>query len=219
MIIFLLLMISNVAMSAQPHLRLESELESFLKRQIPKSERIEVERLRCRKTPVARAEFTVLSPQHPLGLVSFEARWRVAGELQKSICTAEVRAFAQVAIAETMIRHGESLSAGKVRFETRELSPLVQSGYYTDSAQLDPLTANGNIPAHSIIGYMHVQTPKAVYSGEWVDLILERGPVIIRAKVKALEAGQLKSWIRVENPSSKKVLLAQVVRAGEVKIR
>ena len=206
---------------AIPSREIQDQLIKQAARELPKKAVIHLENAYSR-TSIPRRGVTVslLNSNSPLGLISFEAHWVDSnGATQKAFGSCVVKATALVAVSRAPIRHGESFQDSNIGFERRELSQFTTVGYYTDWQKLLPLRANGYIRPGTVIGASQAIVPSAVERGQVVDLIHTQGGLRIIAKVRALEAGLLKSWIRVENPSSKKVLLARVVAPGEVRLR
>ena len=151
--------------------------------------------------------------------MQFEARWPQGGFTKKIYGSVTVRASAPVAVTRVPVRNGEEFTDDNTAFEWRELGPLAVTGYYLDPQKARSLRANGFLRPGAVLGVGNTRLPSAVQAGQAVDLVMQQGRLRIVAKVKALEAGQMKSWVKVQNPSSKKILLARVTAPGEVTLR
>lgn len=194
-------------------------LRTAVAAQLPKNVRIEVEKFYTREKVPDTASIVGISPEPPLGAVSFTFLWNEKGVAHQAFGHAVVKAFAKVAVAKYAIRPGESFTSENISFEERELSAYRNSGYYDNWDRLSQMHCNGFVAGGSVVGYSQAQLPFDVTQGESVDLIVESGALRITAKVRALENGRVNRWIRIENPSSRKILQARVIAPGVVKLR
>lgn len=197
----------------------QNKLVNVLSKHLPKGVKVRLENVHARFQIPSSATFAILNPHPPIGLVNFEARWAQGSYTKKVFGSVTVKASAPVAVARGPIRHGEPLTEENVTFEMREINPFVGTGYYLDCAKVYTLRANGSLRPGAVLGLGNTSVASAVQAGQAVDLVLQQGRLRIVAKVKALESGQLKNWVRVENPSSKKIMLARVTAPGEVTLR
>jgi flagellar basal body P-ring formation protein FlgA len=196
----------------------EGRLREALTKRLPEASRIQIQNLRVSGACSSKSQVSVLSPDVPLGFVTFEVDSALpsAVRLQGS---AQVRAFAPVAVAAAPINHGESFTASNVQLEERELSRLVQFGFFTSIEALAGRTARGSVGRSQVIGKASSQPVFVVAAGEGVTLVKRRGGLLLSAKVRALQAGLKDQWVQVQNPSTGKLLLAKVSGPGEVEVR
>ena len=68
----------------------------------------------------------------------------------------------------------------------------------------------------AVIGMRQTQAPVLVQPGQIVDLVIDRNGLTVKARVEALQRGRDQEWIRVRNPTTRKVLQAKVVDEGTV---
>jgi len=216
---FLILLVSQIASAAMLTSELSERLQRSIAEQLPKNARVQVDEATSRVAIPASARFNVLSPNPPVGLVSFEARWKEKGYPRKAFGSAKVRAYAPVMVARSVIRHGEALDGSNTVFESRELSPYLTTGYFQEGGHIPSLRSHGTLRAGVVIGANNSQPALLIQAGQAVNLVHRAGALSITAKVKALEGGNPNSWVRVENPSSKKIFLAKVISPGEVRLR
>ncbi len=159
------------------------------------------------------------SPDMPLGLVNFEVLGTETPKGVRRSLSATVHAFVPVAVATQPIGPGESFDVANTRFEEREISRLVQTGYFTDKALVFQRKSRSHIGPGKVIGSQNSQLPALVNAGETVNLKHVLGAMVLKAKVRSLQAGRQDQWVQVLNPSSGKLLLARVSGAGEVEVR
>lgn len=198
---------------------LADRLQRAVSEQLPKNTRVQLDDANCRVPVPASAKFSVLSPNPPVGNVTFEARWKEKGYPRTAFGSARVKAFAPVLIARSVIRHGDTLDASNTTYEVRELTPFLSTGYFQKDAPTPAMRAHGTLRQGTVIGVNNSQPALLIQPGQAVDLVRQNGAMRITAKVKALEGGNPNNWVRVENPSSKKIFLARVVSAGEVRLK
>lgn len=186
----------------------EAALEKAVRKSLGHAATIEVHKVSLNRPWPGNAEVRILNPDHPYGLVAFEGGG-VNG-------TAEVRAVASVVVASTPIYDGDSFTSNNTRLEERELTRVAAGGYHTDLKTLAPMRARGRVMAGSVIGIRQTQAPVLVQPGQLVDLVIDRNGMKVKARVEALQRGRDQEWIRVRNPSTRKVLQAKVVEEGIV---
>ncbi len=218
LVLFLVLTcIPRLALGHSPDLT--EKLKKAVMEELPKNTKIQVEDVQSRVNIPSTAQVNLLSPHPGVGNVSFEARWKERGFPRKVFGSAHVRAFAPVWVARTIVRHGDALDSTNTSFEVRELSPYLTTGYFIQGEITPALRAHGTLRAGVVLGANNSQPALLIQPGQAVDLVHQAGGLRIVAKVKALEGGNTNHWVRVENPSSKKIFLARVTAPGEVKLR
>jgi len=198
---------------------LADRLQRAVSEQLPKSTRVELNDANCRVPIPASAKISLMSPNPPIGNVTFEARWKEKNYPRTAFGSARVRAFAPIMVARSVIRHGDTLDTSNTTYEVRELTPFLSTGYYQKDAPFAAMRAHGTVRMGAVIGANNSQPSLLIQAGQTVDLTRQTGSLRITAKVKALEGGNPNNWVRVENPSSKKIFLARVVSAGEVRLK
>lgn len=193
-------------------------LAPALAKSLPKDARVEVKDVRISIPLQGRVRFQSIIPELPLGIVQFEVQSLHEGKVTQGRGTANVRAYVPVAVATAPLSHGEKLTDANTRFDHREISRLVQAGYFTDRTALGERTARGAVGAGQVLGKNNTQLPAVVNSGQFVDLVRRSKGITLRAKVRALQNGRLDQWIGIQNPSSQKILQAKVVGPNEVEV-
>jgi flagella basal body P-ring formation protein FlgA len=194
------------------------ELRAALRADIPEKIRFEIHNINLGEIP-PNSHIGRITPHPPFGTIQFELSWDEGGRERRAFGSATVRAYSKVAVAKISIKHGDLIDPTNVAFEERELSPYVNSGYIMDPETLRNLRSNGYIHPGELLNASNTQSPFAVAVGEMLDVIHNQGNVEVKARVRALSNGRIGDWIRVENPSSQKILTAKVTGIGEVQTR
>ena len=186
----------------------EAALERAVRKSLGHAARIEVQKVSLNRPWPANAEVRLLNPEHPFGLVAFEGGG-VGG-------TAEVRVTAKVVTASTLLSDGDAFTTSNTRLDERELTRVAAGGYHTGLETLSKMRARGRVPTGAVIGIRQTQAPVLVQPGQLVDLVVDRNGLVVKARVEALQRGRDQEWIRVRNPTTRKVLQAKVVDLGTV---
>lgn len=186
----------------------EKALEKAVRAALRHEARIEVRVVRLNGPWPAGAPARLLNPERPFGLVAFEGP-NVAG-------AAEIRVHSPVIVASVGIRDGEGFTDGNTRREERELTRVAAGGYHVGLDTLAAFRARGTIRPGSVVGAAQIQAPVLVQPGQTVELIVVRGGLQVKARVEALQRGRDQEWIRVRNPTTRKVLQAKVSGLGSV---
>lgn len=197
----------------------QKRLQAALARELPPGASVRFENWGVRIPVPAHAQVHLNNPHPPIGIVSFEAAWSEKGKPRKAYGTVSARVSASVAVVRAPIRHGEELNETNTEFQIRDLTSHSATGYFVDRERLASLRASGYLKPGAVLGLNNTMAPVAVEAGQAVDLIHQAGPLKITAKVKALQSGQPRNWVRVENPSTKKIFMAKVTAPGEVRLR
>lgn len=122
-----------------------------------------------------------------------------------------------VLIARHPIPRGTMIQNTDLEFVLRRYSQL-SHGYYGSANLLKNTEAKRNIKAGQVLSPGLVKAQKLVTRGQHITIIAENGPLILRAKGKALMDGQQGQTIKVTNLNSKKLIYARVISAGIVKV-
>lgn len=210
-------LILMVLLSLRPALAggLEEAIRKEIAARLPRGAEITVTDVQT-KGSIPASRISVISPEPPLGLVNVE--WVDVTGRHRSYAHARVSALLPVAIAKQDLQAEEPLTEDKIIFQLRDLTPLAHRGYFHDMASLGNRVARGLIRAGSVLTQGTTQTPHLVRFGETVNVTLRRGLVLLTVRMRALENGRMFDKIRVENTQSKRVLVAKVVRGGELEI-
>lgn len=198
----------------------EPELRQNLKRAIltemPRATKIEIDKLYT-QSPVPRgASLVSLHPRPPLGLVTFQFKLEGTSPIYGN---ATARVYLKIATAKTPIKNGDSFTEANVTFEERELSPLSQKGYFADRTDLGQIQANGYLHPGVALSSSNVKPIMTVTQGQGIQIVHRTKALEVTAQGRALESGRVGDWIRVENPTSRKIIRGRITQTGEVETR
>lgn len=120
-------------------------------------------------------------------------------------------------IARHPIPRGTVIKDTDLEFVSRRYSQL-NYGYYGSAKQLNGMEARRNIKSGQVLAPNLVKTPKMVLRGQHITIVAQNGSLNLRVKGKAMMDGKQGQTIKVKNLNSKKLIYAQVVSAGVVKV-
>lgn len=218
LVITLGLLVSAVSLagSETSQSALKERVAKEMAKRLPKGVVVTVDRVSAQGEIHADAEMVSVSPEPPIGLVSFQfLDKRGVARFGNAV----IRATGDVAVAKRPIQHGEAFSADNISFQRREISTLAHSGYFVELSELKGLRSQGYIRPGIVLSAQNARVEFAVLQGQQVDLIHKVGSLVVSARVKALQSGVLGEWITVVNNDSKKIMQARVRAKGEVETR
>jgi flagella basal body P-ring formation protein FlgA len=128
-----------------------------------------------------------------------------------------VKSFKEVLVLNRSLRRGDVTRAEYLSTETRDVG-LIQQGYLTELDDVVDKQAVRNIPAGSVLSKQHFTDLTMVRRGERVNIQSGKSGVLISAVGTAMADGAKGQKINVKNLSSKRVIQATVVDAGQVSV-
>ena len=120
-------------------------------------------------------------------------------------------------IARHPIPRDTAISEQSLQFVRRRFSQL-NHGYYDSAALLEHKVAKRNIRAGQVLTPNLLKEEKLVLRGQHITIVAQSGGLNLRVKGQALMDGKQGQTIKVKNLSSKKMIYAQVVGEGTVKV-
>lgn len=120
-------------------------------------------------------------------------------------------------IASHPLPRGTVIKNTDLKFSLRRYSQL-NHGYYGSANLLNNMEARRNIKAGQVITPGLLKAQKMVLRGQHITIVAQNGALNLRVKGKALMDGQKGQTIKVKNLSSKKLIYAQVISTGIVKV-
>ncbi len=126
-----------------------------------------------------------------------------------------VKAYRPVVVARSPIERGALISEADIELVERELNALGRN-FFDDPAEVIGKTARRTIPAGGTFGPGAVEAAKLIQRGDNVRISAGSGGMVVSMQGKALSDGRAGELIRVENLSSKRIIQARVISAGEV---
>jgi len=135
----------------------------------------------------------------------------VAGKRYRSLPVwMNVRAYAPVWVARRSFKPREKLEAGDFVQEERDVANLRASAV-GDGNDLVGQRARNYIAAGAIARAADLEPNPLVLTAQEINVRVSTGSVLIETKAIAEEEGRLGEYIRVRNPSSASIFMAQVV--------
>lgn len=143
--------------------------------------------------------------------------WRGDALVRRAVITVRVSVIRPTLVASRALRSGEVLAAADLELVDREAT-AVHPEALSDPAGAIGRTLTRHLAQGEPLRANALASAPAVRRGERVALRLRRGRLAIEAVGRAEEDGERGEWIRVQNVSSKKVVLARVAGEGEADV-
>lgn len=172
------------------------------------------------KLPDGRIEVVVLKPTRGVtpGLRRFLVAVQVNGREEARLwIDSEVQVFENVVVTSQPLAHYEPVTVEKVRLERRNLGDLPLQPL----TSLDTLTgrqASRPIEVNQVVTASMVELPRVIRRGSVVTLVYESSGLHVETPGRATEPGRVGDRIRVENPSSGKVLEGRILDDRRVRV-
>jgi flagella basal body P-ring formation protein FlgA len=170
--------------------------------------------------PDGAIDLVVLKPTRGVtpGLHRFLVATQVNGREEARLwIDSDVQVFENVVVTSQPLAHYEPVTPEKVRLERRNLGDLPLQ----PMTSLDALAgqqASRPIEVNQVITASMVELPRVVRRGSVVTLVYESVRLHVETPGRATEPGRVGDRIRVENPSSGKVLEGQVLDDRRVRV-
>lgn len=169
---------------------------------------------------LARCELPLRAdlPSHatPLGKVTVAVRCDGARPWSLMVPVVVSR-YAEVLVAARPLGRGHQLQPQDLRWSRADLSRL--RGYYRDLQALQGLMLRRNVKAGTVLTAVMVKPALLIHRGERVTIAAQGSGIAIRMEGEAMQAGARGALIKVRNLSSRRVIEAEVVSAGTVRVR
>jgi flagella basal body P-ring formation protein FlgA len=159
---------------------------------------------------IADFSFQLLSSKPVVGTVPFRASLilRDGSELAFA-ATARVRIYDTVAVTARRLGRHETVEAGDIRFERREVT-LLRDGYFTAPREVTGKRTRRIITAGALVRASDVESVPLIERGSNVTVSVVIGPVTVTSTAKALEDGHMGETIRVRDHMTGKRLTCVV---------
>lgn len=169
--------------------------------------------------PQGKLEVEVLSATDNLfSSRSLTLIYRVDGRVVNTLSVrGKMEAKAEIVVATSRIRRGSRIQAGDVECVMAEITDTSEPVFVC--AEVVGMELNRSARAGDIIDRRHLQTPIVVERGAFVQIIAERGPMLLEATGTARENGRQGQTVRVQNSSSLREIRAEVVDTNTVRVR
>jgi len=183
--------------------------------------RIEVTMSRPLVIPEGDLEWQVIPPvgENCLGALLVQVKGLAAGEeVFSDWLSARVRVEWTVAVSNRLLPKEQPIAAEDIRWERREITPAIAGALRSQEAVLGRRPVRG-IPAGSVITTALIGEETLVRRGAPVTLQAAGRGITVSLPAKALEDGRRGDRVRVLNPASQRVVLAEVVGPGQLSVR
>ena len=151
-----------------------------------------------------------------LGRVRLGVEFTVDDRPAKSIwVTADIGVYSSVVVATRAVGRGETLGAGDVAAERRDLSQLGR-GIMTDPGEVAGRIARTPLVPYTPVRREQLDLPADVHRGDVVLLVAERGSMRITAPGEARDDATRGQQVHVLNRVSRKDLVGRVIDATTV---
>jgi flagella basal body P-ring formation protein FlgA len=147
----------------------------------------------------------------------FTVIYRVDGRTVKSVTVrGKLLVQSDVVVAQRALKRGTLVGAGDVSLERLDVSRIREPIFSLDQA-VGKLVVR-NVRVGQAVEQKNIEMPPVVAKGGFVKIVARRGTMLLTAVGIALEDGKMGDVIRVQNNSSKKIVMAQVVGPDQVEV-
>jgi flagellar basal body P-ring formation protein FlgA len=170
--------------------------------------------------PAGEIATDILKPNRGVtpGIHRFLLSVRVNGrEEARTWIDSDIRVFDEVVVASQPLAHFESLTPEKVRLERRNLGELPPQPL-TSLADIEGKQMARPVEVNQVLTTSMLDLPRIVRRGSVVSLVYESVGLHVELSGRAAEPGRVGDRIRVENPSSGKVVEGQILDDRTVKV-
>lgn len=172
-------------------------------------------RLRLRECAQPLA-MTVKEPSQGQGNITVKTACE-SGQRWTIYVPARVDIFAQIAVAAHSLARGHIVTEADLSFQRNNVSQL-GAGHVQNPERLLGMELQRPMRTGEPFRLSSLDQPEVVKYGDSVVVEANLGSLTVVAPGKALGSGQVGEQIRVENTQSKRVIDAQVVAPGRVKV-
>lgn len=128
-----------------------------------------------------------------------------------------VKIFSEVLVSTRHIAHGEIINESDIRLVKRDRQQL-RYGYFKKPEEVIGQIASQNIASGTALTQRLIELPNLITKGQGVTISIRSKHIYVEARGIAQDNGSLNKMIPVMNTSSKKVIQARVVGAGQVEV-
>jgi len=130
----------------------------------------------------------------------------------------QIQVFTKVLAAARMIKPGEVIEKQDITTSKKDKYQLFD-GYYTHIDQVTGKVAARVIPNGGVFARKNLKKLPLVKKKQSVKLIIKHGSIEVTMQGVALTNGFLHDQIKILNPSSKRIVMAEVVGNGKAQIK
>lgn len=158
-------------------------------------------------------------PSHVKPLGNITVGVRCEGKKPWSLMVqARVQQFISVVTASRPLGRGQTLGSRDIKLLKTDIS-RISGGYYARPEAVKGMVLKRSVRAGTVLNTAMLTPAIVIKRGEKVTIYAISGTIDVRMEGKALSAGAKGEVIEVKNLSSGKVIEAEVVSPGVVKVR
>jgi flagella basal body P-ring formation protein FlgA len=128
-----------------------------------------------------------------------------------------VRVETSVIIAKHLIPAKQAITEDDIDYAKKDVNQLFL-GFYKDKQNVIGQEASTIIQAGTVLTSKNLQSPVLVHRGQSIELVVERGAIVVSMRGVAQSDGRMNSVITASNPVSKRVVDAVVVGENKAKV-
>ncbi len=168
--------------------------------------------------PGGRLQVDVLpAVKNIIGSRHFTLIYRIEGRTVKSVTVrGKLLVKADVVVAQRALTRGSLVRREDVSLARLDVSRIREPIFSLDNV-VGKLVVR-NVRVGQAVEQKNVEIPPVVSKGGFVKIIARRGSMLLTAVGIALEDGKMGDVIRVQNNSSKKIVMAEVVGPDQVEV-
>lgn len=135
----------------------------------------------------------------------------------QAIVRFDIKKYQQVAVAGKSLSAGEVITADSITFERRDVGRL-PPGYFTELAKIQGLIVKRPLSPGIVLSESMLKKAILITRGKPVSICAQIGSIQVMVAGVALQSGSEGQFIQVQNTTSQKVLVGQVVDDSSVRI-
>ncbi len=129
----------------------------------------------------------------------------------------EVSAYAQAAVATRPIQGGTLLDAQTIAWREVDLASQPAPLWVSQAAPEQRLRRS--VQSGEVLTTRHIESIPEVTRGEWANLQMQSGAVILESRVEILQDGRLGQMVRVKQSQAHSSIVARVTGPGRVEVQ
>ncbi len=158
-------------------------------------------------------------PNHGKALGSVTVKVRCDGAKPWSLMVqARIQQFIDVAVAARPLGRNLVLGSGDTKLARTDISRL-RGGYFATTQETHGMVVKRSVQAGTVLTSVMLKPAILIKRGEKVIIRAESGSIQVKMMGQAMQAGSRGEVIQVKNLSSKRVIEAEVVSPGVVRVR
>ncbi len=129
----------------------------------------------------------------------------------------DIKKFQQVAVAAKSLSAGEVITTDNITFERRNVGRL-PAGYVTELAKIQGLTVKRSLAPGIVLTDRMLKKAVLITRGKPISILAQIGSIQVMVAGTAMQNGSEGQFIKVQNTTSQKVIVGQVIDDTTVRI-